>query len=158
MKKFIKSGVWVTVIIVALFSVYSGVQAQVVSTPVFCPAGYKCTLNLDGGITTPGIGGTLFVSLNQTPSNVTVYQGQSYDVAAYNVRAGASDMAIQNISLDFNVRLWLYARTITIKDDSGYIVGQSDNLSASNFTELIVGSQYRLNIPVSSYTVSAIHH
>jgi hypothetical protein len=64
-------------------------------------------------------------------------------------------MAIQSISLDFDVRPWLYAGAVTIHDDSGAVVAQINNLSASNFTELTVGSDYRLTIPVSGYVVRA---
>jgi peptidoglycan hydrolase-like protein with peptidoglycan-binding domain len=120
--------------------------------PGSTPAG---TMAAPGTISTPGVVGTLAVSLWSTPSGIVVYKGQSYDVAAYKVQASASDMAIQNLTLDFDVRLWLYASAITIKDDSGAIVGQVNNLNAGNFSELTVGSDYRVSVPVSSYIVRA---
>lgn len=135
------------------------------NTPVTvnCPVGYTCTLTGGGttipgsvpGISTPGVVGTLAASLWSTPSGIVAYKGQSYDIAAYKVQASASDMALQNLSLDFDVRLWLYASSVTVKDDSGAVVGQVNNLSSSNFSELTVGSQYRLSVPVSNYVVKA---
>ncbi len=107
-------------------------------------------------ITTIGTAGTLATSLWSSPSDGTVvYKGQSYDVVAYKLQAAASDMAVQSISLDFNTRLWLYASTITLKDDTGAVVGQVSNLNSSNFSELTVGSDYRVTIPISNYVVKA---
>jgi len=134
-----------------------------VATVVTCPAGYTCTpvggtvgtVGAPVGIATPGVVGTLAVSLWSTPSGIVAYKGQSYDVSAYKIQASASDMAIQNLTLDFDVRLWLYASAITIKDDSGAVVGSITNLSSSNFSELTVGSDYRVSVPVSGYVVHA---
>jgi peptidoglycan hydrolase-like protein with peptidoglycan-binding domain len=139
--------------------------ANPVTTPVVCPAGVTCTPNpgttgtvVGGatGISTPGVPGTLATSLWTSPSNGTVvYKGQSYDVVAVKAQAAASDMAVQSVSLDFSARLWLYASSITLKDDTGAIIGQVNNLNASNFSELSVGSDYRITIPVSNYVVKA---
>ena len=128
-----------------------------------CPVGFTCTatpgstpvVGTTGTISTPGAVGTLAVSLWSTPSGIVAYKGQAYDVAAYKVQASASDMAIQNLTLDFDVRLWLYASSITIKDDSGAVVGQVNNLNSSNFSELTVGSDYRVSVPVNGYVVRA---
>ncbi len=75
------------------------------------PPGSTPTPSAPGtGITTPGVPGTLAVSLWSSPSDGTVvYKGQSYDVVAYKAQAAASDMAVQSVGLDFNTRLWLYA-------------------------------------------------
>ena len=137
---------------------------SMVATTATCPAGFTCTPV--GGATTPitggatgvstvGIPGTLAVSLWTTPSGVTAYKGQSYDVAGYKLQAAASDMALQNFSLDFDTRLWLYASAITIRDDSGAVVGTLSNLNQSNFSELTVGSDYRVSVPMNGYVVKA---
>ena len=107
-------------------------------------------------MSTTGAVGTLAVSLWSTPSGIVAYKGQSYDVAAYKVQASASDMAIQNLTLDFDVRLWLYASAITIKDDSGAVIGSVTNLNQGNFSELTVGSDYRVSVPVNGYVVKAV--
>lgn len=146
------------------------------TTTITCPVGYTCTPNpattvtavttgatsttvavaAPVGIATPGIPGTLAVSLWSTPSNgTTVYKGQAYDVASYKVQASASDMGLNSISLDFDSRIWLYAGTITIKDDMGKVVAQASNLNVNNFTELTVGSDYRITIPVTGYVIKA---
>jgi peptidoglycan hydrolase-like protein with peptidoglycan-binding domain len=130
-----------------------------------CPVGMTCTVNPGttvpgtpaptGTISTPGVVGTLAASLWTTPSGVVAYKGQSYDVASYKIQASASDMAVQNLTLDFDVRPWLYASAITVKDDTGAIVGQVNNLNSSNFSELTAGSQYRVSVPVAGYVVRA---
>ena len=133
-----------------------------VATAASCPAGYTCTAvggtTTTGGATgiaTPGVPGTMALSLWTTPSGVTAYKGQAYDVAGYKLQAAASDMAIQNFSLDFDARLWLYASAITVRDDSGAVVGSISNLNSGNFSELTVGSQYRVSVPMNGYVVKA---
>jgi len=129
------------------------------TTAVTCPAGYVCTAvtgtgtgttpSAPVGISTPGVAGTLAASLWTTPSGVTTYKGQSYDVASYKLQAAASDMGVTSMSLDFSDRLWLYANTITLKDETGAVVGTVNNLNASSFSELTVGSKYRISVPVN---------
>lgn len=137
----------------------AGCQAGWVVNPM---TGASCTTTTTGGTTavvggiaTPGVAGTLATSLWTTPSGVTAYKGQSYDLAGYKLQAAASDMAVTNLSFDFDTRFWLYANAITVKDEAGKVVGQVSNLNASNFTELTVGSQYRINIPVTGLVVKA---
>lgn len=126
----------------------------VVTGPMTCPLGYTCTLNGGGNIapgqvTTTGMAGTLAVSLWSTPSGVNVYKGQSYDIAGYKLQAAASDMRVTSFSVDFDTRLWLYANSITLKDETGAVVGSVSNLGSSNFSELTVGSDYRVSVPVN---------
>lgn len=132
---------------------------SVAMAPVSCPAGYTCTANpgtpttpvntTPGVITTPGVAGTLAVSLQGSPSGASLDKGESEDVVRYKVQAAASDMQITSVAIDFDYRLWLYASSITIKDDNGVVVAQKNNLNANDFTELTVGSSYRLYVPVS---------
>jgi len=147
----------------------NGTAATAMTTTTTCPAGFTCTpvagttvaattattVAAPVGITTPGVPGTIAVSLWSTPSGVNVYKGQSYDIGAYKVQAGASDMAISSLTFDFSDRLWLYANTITVKDETGAVVGTVSNLNASNFSELTVGSDYRVSVPVNNLVVKA---
>jgi hypothetical protein len=97
----------------------------------------------------------LAISLWTTPSGVTAYKGQAYDIAGYKLQSAASDMALQSFTLDFDTRLWLYASAITVRDDSGAVVGGINNLNSGNFSELTVGSQYRVSVPMNGYVVKA---
>src|ERR1035437_9698483 len=120
-----------------------------------CPVGNICTPIGGGtvagttGITTSGVAGTLSLSLWSSPSGVSVYKGQAYDVASYKLQAGASDMAVSGFTFDFNNYIWLYAGSITLKDEAGAVVGTVNNLSASSFVELTAGSDYRITVPTS---------
>lgn len=136
----------------------NGTSGTVATGSVVCPVGYTCTANqgtvttpvvTPGVITTPGIGGTLAVSLQGSPSGASLDKGETEDIARYKMQAAASDMQVTSIALDFDVRLWLYAKTLTIKDDAGAVIAQRNNLSESDFTELTSGSDYRLYVPVS---------
>ena len=145
----------------------SAVVANTVSTG--CPAGYTCTLatgntlpdngvvipGAPAGITTPGVAGILSASLWSSPSGVSVYKGSAYDVASYKLQAGASDMAVSGFTFDFDNYIWLYANTITLKDEAGVVVGTVGNLNASSFVELTAGSQYRITVPVNGLVVKA---
>lgn len=141
--------------------VYQGVNYGCLPTPLVLMLGQTTpgavtTPTTPGTITTPGVVGTLTASLWSTPSNgTTVYKGQAYDIATLKLQAGASDMAVQNLSVDFNDRMWLYAGAITVKDDTGAVIGSVSNLSQSSFTELTVGSDYRISVPVSGLVVKA---
>lgn len=129
------------------------------TTPVAvaCPVGFICTpapgttgtTVTPGTITTPGVAGTLAFTLQGSPSGASLDKGESEDVVRYKLQASASDMQVTSIALDFDARLWLYASAITIKDDSGNVVASKTGLTQSDFTELTVGSSYRLYVPVN---------
>ncbi len=133
--------------------------ASVASAPAsaVCPAGFTCvpvagapvTTATPGSITTTGVAGTLAVSLQGSPSGASLDKGETEDVVRYKLQAAASDEQVTSVSLDFDTRLWLMAGSVTIKDDSGAVVAQKTGLSASDFTELTVGTSYRLYVPVN---------
>ncbi|MFA6432862.1 MAG: peptidoglycan-binding domain-containing protein [Candidatus Paceibacterota bacterium] len=124
-----------------------------------CPAGYVCTPVAGtvpvsvGTIGTPGIAGSLAVTLQGSPSGASLDKGEVEDIARYKLQASASDQQLTSISLDFDNRLWLYAGSITIRDDSGAVVASKNGLNSSDFTELTVGSSYRLQLP-AGYVVA----
>ena len=154
----------------------NGSAVATTPNPSACPVGYDCipkgttpgtvvpgtvvpgtvVVGTPAGIMTPNVVGTLAASLWSTPSNgTTVYKSQSYDVATLKLQAGASDMAVQNLSVDFNERMWLYAGAITVKDETGAVLGTVSNLNKDSFTELTVAADYRISVPVSSLIVKA---
>ncbi len=129
--------------------------APVVAGSMTCPAGYECkpvagTPSVaPSAITTVGVPGTLVYSKESSFNNSSLDKGKSVDVAKYKLQASASDMQVTSISFDFNKRLWLYTGTVTLKDDSGAVIATKSGLTASDFSELTVGSSYRLTIPVN---------
>ena len=131
----------------------------VATTPVAvgCPVGFTCTpvggtspvVTTPGVISTPGVAGTLALTLQGSPSGATLDKGESEDIARYKLQASASDMQVTSLALDFDVRLWLYASSVVIKDDAGTVIASKSGLTQNDFTELTVGSSYRLYVPVS---------
>ncbi|MDP2642108.1 MAG: peptidoglycan-binding protein [bacterium] len=71
--------------------------------PVTCPAGYTCspTGGTTGGvITTPGVEGTVTVSLNPTPAAAKLYEGDTNkDVLGIKLEAKTSDIRIERVKL-----------------------------------------------------------
>ena len=88
------------------------------------------------------------IEVQSYPSRMSVDKGGAVDIARYKLQASDSDLRVTNIALDFDVRLWQYANSVTIKDDSGSAIA-SKSFTMSDFSELVVGSNYRLSIPVN---------
>jgi hypothetical protein len=132
--------------------------ANSVVTPV-CPVGFTCTSNTPGatpivgstaGISTPGVAGSIDLSNGSYVGNGTsVNDGQGVDIASVGLQAGSSDMQVSSVAIDFNVRPWLYMSSLSLVDTSGHVVGEVDNLNSSNFSEITVGSDYRITIPMN---------
>jgi len=125
-----------------------------------CPAGYVCTpvggtpvVTTPGVMGTLGVAGTLDITLRSTPSDGTdVKKGEEMVVATYELQSSDSDMALSNIALKFNKRLWLYAGSITILDGSNVIASKS-GLTEADFTEVTSGTDYRVRFNGLSYVV-----
>ncbi len=127
-----------------------------------CPPGYTCTppggtppatTPAPGVITTPGVAGTIDITLRSTPSDGTdVKKGEEMVVATYELQSSDSDMALSNIALKFNKRLWLYAGSITILDGSNVIASKS-GLTEADFTEVTSGTDYRVRFNGLNYVV-----
>jgi len=127
-----------------------------------CPVGYTCTANNGTGtvvgnttgINTPNVAGSLTISNGSAVGNgTTVNDGQTVDVASFKLTAGASDMAVTSASIDFSVRPWLYMTSMTIRDQVTGAVVATIPVTANSFTEITVGSDYRLTIPLSNIVV-----
>lgn len=102
----------------------------------------------------PSASSTLIVSLQSSPAGASFSKGRDADVASFNFRVTDSNVTLSSIAIDFNARLWLYASSISLRDDSGRIVAEKNGLSANDFTELAVGSRYRLRLQ-SNYFMAA---
>lgn len=106
-----------------------------------------------GVVSTPGVAGTIDITLRSTPSDGTdVKKGEEMVVATYELQSSDSDMALSNIALKFNKRLWLYAGSITILDGSNVIASKS-GLTEADFTEVTSGTDYRVRFNGLNYVV-----
>ncbi len=114
-----------------------------------CPEGYTCIPFAP-----------LTITLNGVPSDGTILgKGQVAGVASYKVQVGPSDLQSNSISLDFDKRIWLYARSITIFDGPTIVAGQLISLGANDFVELSDLS-YRITFPanISPLLQASTHH
>ena len=147
----------------------NGAPAVTTTTSTFsCPVGWSCTApattnttttvnqNLTG-ITTPGVAGSLTIAKGSFTGNGTVVNdGQAVDISSYDLQAGASDEQVSALSFDFNVRPWLYVNSFSLYNAAtGATLATVSGLTQANFTELTVGSDYRLTIPGVSLVVPA---
>lgn len=100
------------------------------------------------------LGNFLSVTLDASPANgVALAAGEGGEVAAYTLLAGASDMNVARVTLEFDSRLWLYADAVRLVDlESNTFLGSRENLNAADFAELTVGARYSLDFPLA-YTV-----
>ncbi len=123
--------------------------------------GQPCTTTSTGGttstvgITTPGVAGTLDIARGSAVGNGTTYNdGQSGSIISYDLKAGASDEAVTALSVDFSVRPWLYVSSLSfVNQQTGATIATVSGLTAANFTEITVGSEYRITVPVTGMIV-----
>ena len=134
--------------------------APTTTTTVTCPVGFVCTPQAGTpttpttpttpaapvGISTNGVAGTLSVSNSSSVANgATVNDGQSVDVAGYKLQAGPSDQGVTSVTVDFSVRPWLYFSTLSlVNQTTGATIVPAQAISASSFTEITAGSDYRI--------------
>ena len=154
-----------------VFSLAPAANAQTATTPVACPAGYTCTpiptqpINCPAGFTCtptnpvspPSTAGTISIAQNgSAPTGGVVACTPSVTCTSFTLTAGpSSGMQVNSISVDFNTRPWLYFSTFSLVNQStGSILSPATPLTASNFTEITVGSDYRYVISIPNLVIS----
>ena len=115
---------------------------------VNCPVGYTCTAN-PGTVVTPGAplvmdgtDGSITASLSSYASNNTIKKGETKDMVAVKLQATAAPVSVTRFDVRFNTRPWLYFSTVTLKDSTGTVIATKNLSSASDATEITVGSDY----------------
>lgn len=87
---------------------YTAIAASAPGTPgtpgTPCPAGYTCTPTGGGVITTPGVEGTVTVTLNPSPASGTkLYEGGDMkSVLGIKLEAKTSDIRIERVKIDLD--------------------------------------------------------
>ena len=135
------------------WNVYNAIESGQYKIKICKSNSYDCGLSNGYFTVNSGISGMSSmngraIEVQSYPSRIAIGKGESADIARYKLQAADSDLRVTNISLDFDVRLWQYANSVTIKDDSGSVIA-SKSFTMSDFSELVVGSNYRLSIPVN---------
>ncbi len=117
-------------------------------------AGVIVTPPVTGGCTLPtgGVEGSILGIINPTPaSGVYVYTGTTaIGVAAIDLKVTTSDVVINRLDVNFNVRPWLYISGLTITDGT---VTKSISVTSANTTEITVGSNYMVRVEGLCFSV-----
>ncbi len=126
--------------------------------PALCPNGMTLVSNctVAPGGTVPGpvvIGGASdgvlvsgTISLESTPSNGTdVKKGDvNMPIAKWKIKVSGSDGVLKQFGIQTTNRSWLYWSSARLVDSTGAVIAEKTNLSASDFSEVTAGSDYRL--------------
>jgi len=132
-----------------------------------CPAGFVCTpiagtttttttsTTAPTSITTPGVSGTLTIaSSGSVAIGATVNDGQVANIAGFKLQAGPSDMEVNTITADFNVRPWLYFSSFSLVNQStGQTIIGPLPISQSSFTEITASQDYRYTLSGLNFVV-----
>jgi len=114
-----------------------------VTGPVVCPVGYVCTLpgGSTGGITTPGVEGTITASVNPTPGSGTkLFEGDSKKVVmGVKLEAKLSDIKVERIKIDLDA--------VTVNSD------QDLYNDIASMIYVLDGSTVLASMPLNSSTV-----
>lgn len=150
-----------------------GASMSMTPASTACPVGYTCTpkagtvttttggatvtstVTAPTGITTPGVSGTLTISNSGSVANgATFNTGQTVNIAGLKLQAGPSDMQVNTMTFDFNVRPWLYFSTFSIVNQTtGQVLVPATAINASTFTELTASEDYRYSISGLNFVI-----
>lgn len=120
-----------------------GIQTTVPTGKVKDTSG-NCVDAGTGGITTPGVEGSIVATMESTPTSVTINtKSTDKGVSAVKVKASGSDVIVSRVDLNFNKRPWLYVKNIIITDGT---TSKTIAVSESGSTEITVGSSYDVRI------------
>ena len=116
------------------------------------PAGNTLPASNPTGITTSGVSGTLTVAQSGSVAiGATFNTGQTVNIAGFKLQAGPSDMQVNTLTADFNVRPWLYFSSFSLVNQStGQVLIPPTAINSNSFTELTASEDYR-------YTVSGLN-
>lgn len=122
--------------------------------PVNCPVGFTCAAT--NPVTTPSTAPTISITQNGSVPNSGIACTSSVTCTSFTLTAGpSSNMKVNALSVDFNTRPWLYFSTFSLVNKStGSILSPATPLTASNFTEITVGSDYRYVISIPNLVIS----
>ncbi len=113
-----------------------------------CPNGMTLASNctLSPSAQAPGTlngDGSLTVTYNPyAPASQTLKKGDSKDIIAVKLQATGGTVAVQRLDVYFSERPWLDFSQIVLKDSTGRVIATKAISSASDVTEVTVGSSY----------------
>ena len=107
-------------------------------------AGAPGTTPPPGVIGTPGLEGSLIVTVNSNPASGAIFnESVTKAVGAVDVKVTGSDILLNRLDLNFSKRAWLYVSEITVSDGT---TSKTIAVTQSNTTEITVGSDYMVRV------------
>lgn len=104
-------------------------------------------------VTSDGKDGTITLTLDGYVTNQTVKKGETKDVYAVKAKTTAGDVTISRFDLRFSKRPWLYFNKLALKTSDGTVIAEKTISSASDATELTVGSDYLVRFTDVNFVV-----
>ena len=145
-----------------LFSSTTGVPCTSTTTtlPAGCVAGalFSSTTGVACTSTTVvanGTDGSLTASKSSTVSSgAQIKKGETKDIVAVKLQATVGAVSINRFDVSFDTRPWLYFSSIQLKGTNGTVIASKSNLTAADFTELTIGTEYLLRFDGLNFAVT----
>ena len=108
-----------------------------------------------GSVVNDGTDGSLTASQSSyVSSGIQLKKGDTKDILAIRLKATSGAVTVSRTDVHFNVRPWLIFSKLTLKDSTGKVIATKDLSSASDATEITVGSDYLVRFDNTNYTVT----
>ena len=100
-----------------------------------------------------GKDGSITLSRDSYVGNETLKKGETKNMYAVKAQATIGDVTISRFDVRFSVRPWLYFNQLVLKTSDGEVITTKTISSASDATEITVGSDYLVRFDAVNYVV-----
>lgn len=100
-----------------------------------------------------GTDGSVTISLDSYVGNQTLKKGETKDMYAVKAQATIGPVTISRFDVRMNKRPWLYFGKLILKTSDGTVIAEKNISSASDATEITVGSDYLVRFDNVNYVV-----
>ncbi|MEI7513019.1 MAG: peptidoglycan-binding domain-containing protein [bacterium] len=108
-----------------------------------------------GSVVKDGTDGSLTASQSSyVSSGIQLKKGDTKNVLAVRLKATSGPVTVTRADVHFNTRPWLLFNQLTLKDQTGKTIATKTISSASDATEITVGSDYLVRFDSVNYTVA----
>ncbi|MBM2817939.1 MAG: binding 1 protein [Parcubacteria group bacterium] len=100
-----------------------------------------------------GKDGSVTLSIDSYVGNQTVKKGETKNILAVKAQATVGDVTVSRFDVRFSKRPWLYFNQLVLKTSDGTVIATKNISSASDATEITVGSDYLVRFDAVNYVV-----
>ena len=145
----------------AMFNSLTGAMCSTPTSSVGCPVGAMfnsmtgamCGSTVNNTVLT-GDGSLTASQSSFVSSGTQLKKGDTKNVLAIKLKATSGPVAVTRADVHFNLRPWLVFSQLTLKDSTGKLLATKTLTSASDATEITVGSDYLVRFENISETVN----